>query len=575
MATSKTAVVLLEMLRKYDVKHVFGLPGETTLPWYNCWHDFPDIKHVLARDERSAAFMADAYARLAFKPGICEGPSVGSTHMIPGVAEAYRASVPMLVFTTDIPLYAEKQNMLTGLDQISLYKSITKETMTITKAFEIPAVVRRAFRLMTSGRPGPVHIRIPMDMFSERIENPDVYSQMDFSRYPGHRPSAEASKIQQAVELLIEKQRPLLICGQGTLFSQAWDEVAELAEFLAIPVATSMTGKGSIGETHPLSIGVIGARGGTSFSNSVVEEADLLFYIGCNTDSATTNQWRLPSPSDGKSIVHLDISEAEVGNTLPTDVNLIGDAKATLLMILKALKERTSRRDFKKIPRIKNIIRQAKAYQEYLNGFMNSGGEFIHPMRFMAEFTGALPKTHVILADPGTSAIYPSAFYKGNGPGRRVIFNYALGALGYAIPAAVGAHFARPNSCIIALTGDGSFGFTSGELETITRIQGDIKVILLNNGSYGWIRAETLFGYGGKCFATDFAEVEYTKIAEGFGLRAYSIKEPEDLRPVLREVFNSDGAAFVDVKIKAEDELVPPVPSWAEKAERWKMEHIY
>jgi len=256
MSISKSAVVLLEMLKTYDVKYVFGLPGETTLRWYNSWHDFPDIKHVLARDERSAAFMADAYARLSFKPGVCEGPSVGSTHMIPGVAEAYKASVPMLIFTTDIPLYAEKKNMLTGLDQTSLYKAITKETMTITKAFEIPGVVRRAFRLMTSGRPGPVHIRIPMDILGEKVENPDIYAQMDFSTYPGHRPSAEASKIKQAVELLIEKERPILICGQGTLFSQAWDEVVELAEFLGIPVGTSMTGKGSIAETHPLSIGV-------------------------------------------------------------------------------------------------------------------------------------------------------------------------------------------------------------------------------------------------------------------------------------------------------------------------------
>jgi len=206
---------------------------------------------------------------------------------------------------------------------------------------------------------------------------------------------------------------------------------------------------------------------------------------------------------------------------------------------------------------------------------MNVEDKPIHPMRFMKAFTGALPNSHVIVTDPGISAIYPSAFYKGGEPGRIVIFNYAIGALGYAIPAAVGAHFARPKSCIAALTGDGSFGFAAGELETISRIGANINVIHFNNGSYGWIRAETLLSYGPKYFATNFQEVDYAKIAEGFGLRAYSIEEPKELGRVLKEALNSDGPAFVDVKVKPEDQLVPPVPSWVEKAKKLKVDFIY
>lgn len=330
----KAARLLLESLREYDVKHVFGLPGETTIPLYKEWYDFPEITHVMARDERSASFMADTYAKVSFKPGVCEGPSVGSTYLIPGVVEAYRASTPMIVFTTDIPLHLEKKNVLTELDQTSLYKGITKETITVTKASEIPYVIRRAFRVATTGNPGPVHIKLPIDVLEEEVENPDIYAQKDFTKYPGHRPVAEIEKIKEALESLINSEKPIIVCGQGVLYSQAWGEVLELAEFLGIPVGTTMTGKGSVPETHPLSIGVIGARGGTSFSNKILKEADLIFYIGCNTDSTATDNWTLPTSEEGKKIIHLDISGAETGNNYPTDVILIGDAKATLRVMI-------------------------------------------------------------------------------------------------------------------------------------------------------------------------------------------------------------------------------------------------
>jgi len=566
--------IILEMLREYEVKHVFGLPGETTIPLYMEWHNFPEIMHVMARDERSASFMADAYARVSFKPGVCESPSVGATHLIPGVAEAFKSSLPMILFTTDIPLHLERRNMLTGINQTSLFNGIVKETITVTKALEIPHIIRRAFRIATTGQPGPVHIRLPMNILEENVENPDIYAQKDFTKYPGHRFIAEIEKVKQALTMLANSEKPVIICGQGVLYSQAWSEVIELAELLGVPVGTTMTGKGSIPETHPLSIGVIGSRGGTSFSNMILKDADLIFYIGCNTDSAATDNWTLPPLEKDRRIIHLDISSVESGNNYPTDIILVGDAKATLRVMIEIAKERV-KRDYREAPRVKEIFKNAEMFRESLKDYMNSNEKPINPLRFVKELNENIPSEHVIIADPGVSAIYISAFYRVRKAGRSIIFNYSLGALGYAIPASIGAYYASHGNVIVALTGDGSFGFTAGELETISRVGGNIKIILFNNQCFGWIRAAIYFKYGPKYFATDFKPVDYVKIAEGFGIEAFRVEEPNELPNTLRKIFNSNEPAFVEITVEPEDRFVPPVPSWIKKAKEYKLKYVY
>ena len=310
----KGSRILLKMLREYDVEYVFGLPGETTLPLYVDWLEFKDVKHVMFRDERNACFAADGYARVSYKPGICEAPSAGAAHILPAIVEAYASTLPMIAITTDTPLHLEKRNMLTAFNQTALFSGITKETLTVLRAQDIPFTIRRAFRLATSGKPGPIHIRIPANVLEEDAEVSDLYVQKEFSKYPGHRFTAEEESVMKAIELLLSSEKPIIICGQGVLYSQAWNEIIELAELLNIPVGTTITGKGSFPETHPLSIGVVGSRGGTSFSNEILKTADLVFYVGCNTDYAATDAWTLP-PQDTK-IIHLDISEAEVGNNL-------------------------------------------------------------------------------------------------------------------------------------------------------------------------------------------------------------------------------------------------------------------
>ena len=368
---------LLEMLKNYDVEHVFGLPGETTLPLYKEWLDFPEIKHVMARDERSSAFMADGYARFTNKPGVCEAPSVGSTHILPGVAEAYKASLPVIFMTSDIPLHMETRNMLTGLDQTSMFSGITKETYTVTNPDQIPHTIRRAFRVATTGKPGPVHIRLPYDMLQGEIVDPDLYAQKDFSKYPGHRPVAETEKIVEALKLLGEAEKPVIVAGQGALYSQACDELISIAEMFAAPVGTTINAKGVMPEMHPLSLGVIGARGGTSLSNRILCEADLIFFVGSSTDSAGTDKWTVPSVDTDAKIIQLDISEHEAGNNYPVDVILIGDAKATLQWMLELAN--ISPREMEKLPRIQALIKAKEEHSAYVAGLMSSKEKPIHP----------------------------------------------------------------------------------------------------------------------------------------------------------------------------------------------------
>ncbi len=565
---------LMEMLKGYGVAEVFGLPGETTLPWYREWSATPEVRHVMMRDERSAAFAADAYARFSFRPGVCEGPSVGATHMVPGVAEAYKASIPMVVITSDVPLHYERRNTLTGVNQTALFQGITKEGITVTEASDLPSIMRRAFRVATTGKPGPVHIRFPIDKQGEEIGDPQLYAQGDFKVYPGHRGVAELAKISEALRVLGSAQRPVIVCGQGVLLSQAWGEVQVLAELYGIPVGTTINAKGAFPEAHPLSIGVTGSRGGSAYANKVISGADVIFYVGSSTDSTATDMWTTPPLDTRAKTIQLNVDGGEVGNNYPAEVALIGDAAATLRVMVEVAEKQEKK--VHKLPRIKAIQKERAEYDAYAAGLMASDEVPVHPLRFVKELGDALPKDYALVTDVGIAAVYTAAYLRQAEAGRRMVFNYAVGALGYAIPASIGARLARPNSAVIALVGDGSFGFTAGELETVARIGGPNHIVLLNNVSFGWIRAEWLLSHGKEYvdFATNFRPVDYLKIAEGFGVEATRVGKPDELGPALRSAFKKAEPTFTEIIVKPEDKLVPPVPRWIEKAKRQGLPHV-
>jgi acetolactate synthase-1/2/3 large subunit len=564
------------MLRMYGVTDVFGLPGETTLSLYRAWEDFPEIAYHMCRDERSSVFMADGYAKATGKVGICEGPSVGATHMVPGVAEAHAACVPMLVFTSDVTLDTTKKNMLTGFDQTAIFQGITKETYTVTKGAEIPFLIRRAFRAATSGRPGPVHIRIPMDIFAQEVPDDDVFAREQFSRFPGIRSSAAEDDMAAAAREIAMSSRPVMICGQGCVHSGAWDAVRELAERATILVGSTINAKGIFPETHDLSLGVTGARGGREWANGIVDSADLIIFVGSSTDSAATDGWKNPNAKSGVKAIQIDVSELELGNNYRV-LPLLGDARETLRGIVKLLSGAVSE------PRME-WARKAKLerdkYEARLTEFEKSLGDAIHPFSAARVIERAAPDDAFFVVDPGISAVYSAAFTRLVKSGRRTAYNFAMGALGYAIPAAIGAKAGLPDKTVIGLVGDGSFGFAAGELETAARLGLDITYVLFDNRSFGWIRGTEFVtkktalpaGYGK---FTNFAEVDYIKIAEGFGLRGLSANSISEFEQMLRECLTTKGPKLIAIKMAPEDKLLPPVPGWFKYAKSAGLENLY
>lgn len=562
------ARALLEMLQRYQVEYVFGLPGETTLGLYDEWKRFEGVTHVMARDERHAVFMADGYARVSGRPGVCEGPSVGATHMVPGLVEAMKSCIPLIVMTTDIPLGMEKHNMLTGFDQTSLFTPFVKESLTAHRGDEVPFLVRRAFRVATSGCPGPVHLRLPIDVLAQEISPPLPLAQERFSICPGTRPLPVGGETAEAAKGLAYCKKGVMVCGQGVLTSRAWDEIERVAERFGLATATTINGKGSISELHPLSVGVTGSRGSTDLSNSFIEEADLLFYVGCSTDSVGTDGWKLPKETGMTRFIHLNISERELGNSFGDGLLLHGDVKSTLQAILEAANEL-------ELP-FKEGREEIAGRRGTRPGPPSTSGDRLDPRLATEMITGAMPEGSVIVADPGMSAVYPAAFYKLPKAGRYFVTNYAMGALGYGLPAAIGATYGVPeNVTVLNFVGDGSFGFTSGELETTSRLGRDLKVILFNNGSFGWIRATNLFSFGAPHFATDFSQVDYMALAKSYGMPAFRASSESELNAALSGLFAHRGPALLELVVPPEDECVPPVPEWGIKSRQEGLECHY
>ena len=567
----RSGKVLLEMLKLYDVEYVFGLPGETTLGWYDEWKKFDGIEHVMVRDERNAVFMADGYAKVSGKPGICEGPSVGAPHMLPGVVEAFSSCIPIIVITSDIPLNGEKHNMLTGADQSSMFKAFVKDTFSVHKTTDIPFIVRRAFRLATTGRPGPVHIRIPSDVLKEDVEITDLYAQPDFKKFPGKRAVPADADIRKAAEMLRRSKRGVMICGQGALHSGAWNEVTQTAEKFGLAVLTTINGKGIIDERSEYSGGIVGARGANSLSNGLVTDADLIFFVGSSTDSAGTGGWKFPSKEANIPMIQLDVNEAELGNNYPVECFMLGDAKASLAKLLDM--EKNYRKEERE--NIKELKKKKEAYEKSLADALEGPNCPCSPLRLVKAIEKEMPEDSILVVDPGIAAVYPAGFIKSKGGRRDFVCNFAQGALGYALSAAIGASKASPNSTIIHITGDGSFGFCAGEYETFARTGGNIKQILINNHSFGWIRVSNDMAYGNEPFSTEFADIDYVKIMEGFGIPAARLGKEDSLTMRLEALFSSQGPAFLEVVCEPEDKCVPPVPGWAEKARGRGMKNYY
>ena len=556
LATVTGAEAVVEMLKAHGVEIVFGLCGDTSLPLYDALARLGAIKHVLTRDERHAAYMADGYARLSGKVGVCEGPSGGgATYILPGLVEANESSIPVLAINTDVSVSSRGKFTLTELDQRTLMGPLTKWNAVLDRSADIPKVFRKAFESMTSGRPGAAHVALPFDVQNGPVERSDVWADPTLGSFPSRRSAPDPSLVELAAKLLRKARQPLFICGGGVVLSGAEAQLLSLAERLSAPVATTISGKGSVDERCAHSVGVVGSNGGTPETRAVVDAADLIVFVGCRAGSVTTERWRHPAAGRAR-IIHIDVDPGVPGTNYKVDVPLIGDARLCLAALDEALDGHTRDAD------LSWVDAKKRAKFESFEALARSDDVPIKPERVVFELQKQLDADAIVVADPGTPCPYFSAYYIVKGTGRRYFSNRAHGALGYALAASMGAHFARPKVKTVAVMGDGSFGMCVGELETAVRLRLPITFIVISNAVYGWIKAGQKSGYDRRYFSVDFGVTDHAKVAEAFGVKSWRVFEPAKLGAALKEAILFSGPTLVDIVCQPLHEARAPVSEW-------------
>ncbi|HET7095624.1 MAG TPA: thiamine pyrophosphate-binding protein [Thermomicrobiales bacterium] len=557
------ARALVQVLAGSGVETIFGLPGDTGMSFYDALHDEREqITHVMTRDERSAGFMADVYARVTGKLGVCEGPSGGgATYIVPGVAEAHGSAIPLVCLTSDTPVGQQGRGVLTELDQEGLFRPVTKWSSRVNSAATMAEAARRAIRMATSGRPGATQLSLPTDSLEGETPDASVYGIPDFASAPALRTRPDPALIERAAYALAAAARPVMIAGGGVMISGAWDELTALAEALNVPVATSINGKGSIAETSRVAIGVIGGNGARDYANACVADADLIFYIGSRTESTTTCHWTLPPQTGAQPVIQLDVEPWEIGNNYRLVVGLAGDAKLGLRDLLAAI-DHPERIQARNRPRIEALLEARARYWDEVEAQAAARSRPIKPAQVVRALRQALDDAVLIVADPGTPTPFLAAQYELRRPGRTTVIPRAHGGLGYAIPGVVGAAFAEGGRRVVGMCGDGSFGMSVGELETITRYGLPIVLIQCSNGSFGWIKELQHLYHGDRFFSVDFNPVDYAAIARGFGLRSRQVTDPDDVGDAIRDALADGGAYFLDIVTESPVTETPPVSAW-------------
>jgi acetolactate synthase-1/2/3 large subunit len=555
---------LIRMLQGYGVTHVFGVCGDTSLPYYDALYRLDHgIRHVLARDERSAAYMADAYARVSGRVGVCEGPSGGgATYLAPGLVESNESSVPVFGFTSDVPVSSRGRYPLTELDQQRLYAPLTKWNGTLDSAAQLGDLVRAAFRAATTGRPGAAHLCLPFDMQKQAVDPATLWAQPGHAAVPGWRSAPDEAECTRAAQLLVQARQVVVLCGGGVIAAGACEALQQLAERLDAPVCTTVSGKGAIADSHPLAAGVVGSNGGVLATRELIGQADLVLLVACRAGSTATEHWRFPAL--GTRIVHLDIDPMAISASYPTEVALVGDARLGLERLLAALNAigEGRARDGADAPGRRLVAAARAVKQQAFDALAASDERPIKPERVVRALRTCLPDDAIVCADPGTPCPYVAAYFDLPRAGRHFITNRAHGALGYALPAALGAWHARPDARCVAVMGDGSFGFVAGELETVVRTGAPLLLVVLSNGSYGWIKASQRASYGKRYYSVDFNRTDHAAIARAYGLAAWTVEDPADLVPALRAALDCGGPALVDIATQPLELAAAPVSQW-------------
>ena len=547
------AQAVCQTLKAYGTEYFFCLTGGDHALWIAL--DDAGIEVVLCRSEHAAVYAADGYARASGRPGFVYGQyGPGVANVVAGLADPYWASSPVISLTTSMRTTSLGRYEYQELDQLPLHTSVTAWSKSAIRPDQAVPFLRTAIRVATSTPAKPVHLEIPADIMGAELADSDpgaeVYAESDFGRVPALRVAPDPAGIRRALDALAVASRPLVLSGTGVMLSEAWDELRRFAELAQVPVVTSLGGKGTIDETHPLSVGLIG-RYSRKVANDVVREADLLFVIGSRLGGMVTDGWKVPAP--GVRIVHIDADPTVLGTTYREEVSVVGDAKLSLQALTDALGSTNPE------PAYGNWTRQVTSrvgeWQQRAKALAASGTskpEAIHPAAVMAALRDALAATDILVTDTGYMGAWAGALYPVTAPGRH--FLRAAGSLGWSLPASMGAALANPGRRVACVIGDGGVGYHLMELETALRCGIDVTIVVLNNRSLAFEYHGQKLQWNNRVLpkVNDFLDVDYAAVARALGAEGVRVDDAATLPKALHDALTCGRAALLDVLIDKE-----------------------
>ena len=562
------ATLLARMLEAYGVKVVFGVPGETSISLYRALAaDDCSIDHVMARDERSAGFMADAYARVTHRPGVVEFPSgAGPLYGLAAVAEANESAVPMIAITSDNSLAVEGRGFIAELDCQQLFRPVTKASIMLKSARKIPETIRNAFRIATTGRAGAVHIAVPDNLYTEQMQPGDVsmHAEAACTTAPAHPCGPTGDNLDEVRNVLARARRPLVVAGGGVNRAHARAALTRFAELYRVPIVTSMTGQQAISDTHELSIGIVGDNGFHPHANRALEESDLLIYVGCRMGSVVTIGWSFPAPDPARKLVHVDVDPEVLGRNTRNALNIVSDAGEFFRQLVAMGGLASSNAD----PTwIEILNRWRRQFWDHAHASLRVGraAGTLNPQAVIQSLGRRIGEPQLVFVDPGTPTPYSCRYLCLSDSASRIVMNRSYGGLGYAIPGVVAGWCADPSNRPIGLFGDGSLGMSVGDLETVVRLGVPAILLHFNNSTFGWIDAHTTVVRGFEAEPLQFGESDCVGIAAGYGFRSVGVHRLQDLEPALDEAFGHDGPVFLDIHVRSVAEEIPPVYTWIKR----------
>ena len=549
----KGARILLECLSRLGIKEIFGYPGGAVIPIYDELYSFKDIKHYFARHEQGAVHEADGYARSTGKVGVClatSGP--GATNLVTGIMTAHMDSIPLLAITGQVTSTLLGKDAFQESDIVGITVPITKNNYLVQDIRELPRILKEAYYIASTGRPGPVLVDIPRDIQLEEIpydEFKKLYEQ-EFE-LEGYNPVYEGHKgqIKTAIKMIKDSKKPLIIAGAGILKGHAYDELKEFVDKTNIPVAMTLLGLGSFPGNHELALGMIGMHG-TTYANYAANEADLVIAAGMRFDDRVTGNPLKFLPN--ANIIHIDIDPAEIGKNKLIDVPIVGDLKNVLAEL---------NRKIPKLSHTKWLDEVAKLKKKYSLTFRKTEEDVLIPQEILFEIN-KLTKGEVIVAtDVGQHQMWSAQFIKFNNP-YSILTSGGAGTMGFGLPAAIGAQVANPDKKVLAIVGDGGFQMTFQELMMVKEYNLPVKIFIINNSYLGMVRQWQELFNDRRYSSVDLSyNPDFIKIGEAYGIKSIQLKTKKDLKKHLKKILESDEAVLVECIVEKEENVYPMIPA--------------